>query len=267
MIVLGCFLTLAMPLSTNSNFLSTRMDANTSEPHADNPSEAAYSDALVVDESMLADDDLREYHEFVDRWDRCDDEDEMLPLAPFDETDEEERAENVDMGTGAEDEDKPIIASDRDNPSLSEGNIFSSMVDCRNVIATFCIKGEYDFAVDKSDTTRFRVHCAYARCRWRMHASTMQNSTVIQVKVNPFPHTCPSAERKETQKAAKSRWCADAILGWVTEDPCIGPTKLIQKIHEKFGNVVPYMRVFYGKEMTLDKIYGPWKDSFWLLYT
>jgi hypothetical protein len=85
--------------------------------------------------------------------------------------------------------------------------------------------------------------------------------------VNPFPHTCPSAERKETQKAAKSRWCADAMLGWVTEGPCIGPTKLIQKIHEKFGIVVSYMRVFYGKEMTLDKIYGPWKDSFRLLYT
>jgi hypothetical protein len=70
---------------------------------------------------VLADDNLREYPKFVDRWDRCDDEavDEMLSLAPFDETYEEERVENVDMGTGAEDEDKPIIAYDRDNPSLS----------------------------------------------------------------------------------------------------------------------------------------------------
>jgi hypothetical protein len=49
------------------------MDANTSEPHADNPSEAAYSEALVVDEPVLVDDDLREYPEFVDQWDRCDD--------------------------------------------------------------------------------------------------------------------------------------------------------------------------------------------------
>jgi hypothetical protein len=87
------------------------------------------------------------------------------------------------------------------------------MIDCRNALATFCIKGEHDFVADKSDTTRFRVHCAYLRCRWRMHASTMRNSTAIQVKVNPFPHTCPSAERKETQKAAKSRWCADVMLG------------------------------------------------------
>lgn len=27
------------------------------------------------------------------------------------------------------------------------------------------------------------------------------------------------------------------------------------------------MRVYYGKEMALDKIYGPWKDSFNLMYT
>jgi hypothetical protein len=53
----------------------------------------------------------------------------------------------------------------------------------------------------------------------------------------------------------------------VTEDLCIGPTKLIQMIREKFGIVVSYMRVLYGKKMALDKVYGPWKDSFWLLYT
>jgi hypothetical protein len=33
------------------------MDANTSEVHTDNPSEAAYFEALVVDEPVLADDD------------------------------------------------------------------------------------------------------------------------------------------------------------------------------------------------------------------
>jgi hypothetical protein len=87
------------------------------------------------------------------------------------------------------------------------------------------------------------------------------------VKVNPYSHTYPSAEGKETQKAAKSRWCAEAILGWVIEDPCIGPKKLIQKIRDKYNIVVPYKRVSYGKEMALDKIYGSWKDSFRLLYT
>jgi hypothetical protein len=57
------------------------------------------------------------------------------------------------------------------------------------------------------------------------------------------------------------------VLEWVTKDPCIGPMALIKKIHEKYNIVMPYMRVYYGKEMALDRIYGPWKDSFNLLYT
>jgi len=71
----------------------------------------------------------------------------------------------------------------------------------------------------------------------------------------------------DAQKAAKSRWCADAMLEWVRQNPSIGPSELIKRLHEKYNVRVPYMRVFYGKEMALDKIYGPWKDSFNLLYT
>jgi hypothetical protein len=126
--------------------------------------DTVYSQAMiVVDEPVLADDDEKEYLEFVDRFDRCDEDvDEMPAVAPFDDTDEEERQENINMGMGGgeEDEDRSIIEYDRDNPSLTEGTIFPSMIDCKNAVVTFCIKGEYDFVVDKSDTTRFRVHCA-----------------------------------------------------------------------------------------------------------
>jgi hypothetical protein len=204
-------------------------------------------------------DDERLYLGFVERWDMVETEgDDGMP-AQFDETKEEENEENINMGVDENEEDdgRPVIQYDRDNPSLIEGNIFPSMTDCRNALATYCIKGEFDFVIDKSEPNRLTVHCAYQRCKWRMHASLMRNSTVIQVKVNPFCHTCPSAERKETQKAAKSRWCASAMLEWVTENPCIGPMTLIKKIQEKYNIVVPYMRVYYGKEMTLDKIYGP----------
>jgi hypothetical protein len=103
-----------------------------------------------------------------------------------------------------------VIEYDRDNPSLKEGSIFSS--DCRNVLATYCINDEFDFVIDKSEPNRLTMHCAFQRCKWRMYASPMWNSTVIQVKVNPFPHTCPSAKTKETQKVAKSRWCASVVL-------------------------------------------------------
>jgi hypothetical protein len=57
------------------------------------------------------------------------------------------------MGVGEHEEveDRPIISYDRENPSLTEGSIFPSIVDYRNALATFCIKGEFDFDIDKSD--------------------------------------------------------------------------------------------------------------------
>ena len=53
----------------------------------------------------------------------------------------------------------------------------------------------------------------------------------------------------------------------MTENPSIGPTELRKNIKDTYNIEVPYMRVFYGKEKALDKIYGSWKDSFNLLYS
>jgi hypothetical protein len=166
-------------------------------------------------------DDERLYLEFVERWDMVETEgDDGMP-AQFDETNEEENEENINMGVDENEEDdgRPVIQYDRDNPSLIEGNIFPSMTDCRNALATYCIKGEFDFVIDKSEPNRLTVHYAYQRCKWRMHASSIRNSIVIQVKVNPFSHTCPSAKRKETQKAAKTQMVHQCSIGMGDREP------------------------------------------------
>jgi len=256
-----------MDLNTSFECPETSNHAICSEPSSSKSRQILALDDDEHDEFVLYDnEDERLYSDLVESY-------PMLALgnrpAQFADTDEEEEEENNDMGMSGheDDEDRPVIEYDRDNPSLEEGAIFPSMVDCRNALATYCIKGEFDFEIDKSEPSKLRVHCTYERCRWRMHASLMRNSTLVQVKVNRWPHTCPSTERKETLKVAKSRWCAEVMADWVRDNPCIGPTALIKKIHEKYRINVPYMRVFYGKEMALDKIYGPWKDSFKLIYT
>ena len=53
----------------------------------------------------------------------------------------------------------------------------------------------------------------------------------------------------------------------VLEDSEVGVTELKKNLKKKYGLQVPYMRVFYGKQMALDNIYGKWTDSFQLLYT
>jgi hypothetical protein len=98
------------------------MDPNIAE-HLGSPSEAAQSQPL---EGVHPDDDERLYPEFVERWDVVETkEDDGMP-AQFDETDEEENEENINMGVDEieEDEGRPMIEYDKDNPSLIEGACF-----------------------------------------------------------------------------------------------------------------------------------------------
>jgi hypothetical protein len=55
---------------------------------------------------------------------------------------------------------------------------------------------------------------------------------------------------------------ADAIIDWLRETPSLRPTTLIKLISDKFNIKIPYMRMLYAKEMALDRINGPWNESF-----
>jgi hypothetical protein len=46
----------------------------------------------------------------------------------------------------------------------------------------------------------------------------------------------------------------------------LGATELIKKLKEHFKVEMPYMRVYYGKNLAMDKLYGPWNKSFDNLY-
>src|SRR4051812_36179158 len=92
---------------------------------------------------------------------------------------------------------------------------------------------------------------------------------MFHIKKNSFSHTCPprAGVPEEKSKLAKTRWLADAIIDSLSETPSRGPTTLIKEISENFDIQIPYMRMFNAKEMALDRINGPWNESFQLLYT
>jgi hypothetical protein len=67
---------------------------------------------------------------------------------------------------------------------------------------------------------------------------------------------------EEKLKLTKTRWLADAIIDWLRETLSLGPTALIKLISDKFNIKIPYMRMFYAKKIALDRINGPWNESF-----
>ncbi|KAE8786548.1 hypothetical protein D1007_39607 [Hordeum vulgare] len=66
---------------------------------------------------------------------------EPSSCARFDDTDDEEREENIDSLVLQEydGEDMPTIEWNRENPDLNPGTVFELMVDCRNAVTTYCI--------------------------------------------------------------------------------------------------------------------------------
>ena len=109
-------------------------------------------------------------------------QDDYISPPEFVETDSDEREEDNDMGySESSDEARPDVHFNRDDPSLAEGTIFSDVVECRNALATYAIKTQSEFKIDKSEPGRLTVHCAYRRCKWRMHASFLKNTKLFQV--------------------------------------------------------------------------------------
>jgi len=164
---------------------------------------------------------------------------------------------HVDDDEFGEDEDLADVEWDPENPHMEEGSIVASMSECINALVTYCIKKERTFKVGKSDPVHYRVHCSNDGCPWRMFSSKTRNSTNVQVKVNPFKHTCQeSTLRKETISRAKSRWVAEEVKKWVKENHQVGAKELQKNIKDKFKIELPYMRVFNGKQHAMDSIYG-----------
>jgi hypothetical protein len=148
-------------------------------------------DAEIEDPSPQDDEDELMFPELVDRYSKQAMEDQYMEDiaqgARFDDTDDEEKDENNDslILANYEGDDLPTIEWNREDPQLAEGIVFQTMMDCRNAITIYCILTKNDYEVIKSEPGRLTVKCPYKRCKWRLHASTMLRSTVVQVLHQP----------------------------------------------------------------------------------
>jgi len=56
------------------------------------------------------------------------------------------------------------------------------------------------------------------------------------------------------------------VIDWLKEDETLGATELQMRLKDARKIMVPYKRVYKGKNLAMDKIYGPWDKSFDNLY-
>jgi hypothetical protein len=56
------------------------------------------------------------------------------------------------------------------------------------------------------------------------------------------------------------------VVDWLKEDGTLGATELQRRLKDEFKVVIPYRRVYNGRNLALDKIFSPWGKSFNNLY-
>ena len=56
------------------------------------------------------------------------------------------------------------------------------------------------------------------------------------------------------------------VIDWLKGDGTLGATELQRRLKDAHKIMVPYKRVYKGKNLAMDKIYGPWGKSFDNLY-
>jgi hypothetical protein len=87
----------------------------------------------------------------------------------------------------------------------------------------------------------------------------------MQIKVNTQKHNCSNTAISVKIRPASTKWIAATVLDWVGEDVTDGVAELRRKLNGKFDVVIPYNRVYDGKEMALDLMQGKWNDNFHMM--
>ncbi|KAE8800197.1 hypothetical protein D1007_24349 [Hordeum vulgare] len=160
----------------------------------------------------LDDEDEKMYPKLVDKVIQqvMEDEYQEEPItgARFDDTNDEEREENIDSLVNEYDgNDMPTIEWNKEDPQLAIGTVFQLMVDYRNAVTTFCILTENDYVVIRSEPKRFTVKFPYTRCRWKLHISNMLRSKVIQTTRKTKENRYKAGEEGRVPKQRKCKKC------------------------------------------------------------
>jgi hypothetical protein len=59
---------------------------------------------------------------------------------------------------------------------------------------------------------------------------------------------------------------SEKVKDWIIEDATLGAKELQQRIKDKFKVLVHYRRVYMGKDLALNQLYGDWDSNFGNLY-
>ncbi|KAM0836463.1 hypothetical protein ACQ4PT_062310 [Festuca glaucescens] len=131
------------------------------------------------------------------------------------------------------------VVHDPENPDIRVGALFPDIVACRKAIRQRAIIVGFKLAKIKTDTTRFIAQCAHETCKWRIHASVLQDGKTAMINTLPFEHNCPTQKLSNCTMASRG-WIADRIGDWVKKNPGVGAEDARAKLEDEYNIKLDY---------------------------
>nr|CAD1821654.1 unnamed protein product [Ananas comosus var. bracteatus] len=156
-----------------------------------------------------------------------DESDAMLSEDSFHslKTDDSDLEDNMDhIGT---------FSYDVNNPIMEVGAKYSNVGSFRDALTHFALLNEFEYNLQKSDLLRVTATCAKSNCKWRIHASRLQDSLVFQIKTLQGEHTCTSANRCRNKVATQS-WVCNRVIEWLRLEGDLSTTELRKRLQQKY---------------------------------
>jgi hypothetical protein len=191
------------------------------------------------------------------------------PDTLLDDEVEEDEIEEDDIVTYREPSQKPDADYDKNDPPMAVGTMYSDMNAFKLALATHATKYEFQYNIEKSDKSRYRVYCSGKNvgCRWRIHTTLLSDQVIVKITRNPYDHeNCQSTRRAGTCVGVTQFWVCEQVLDWLKEDETLGAKELRRRLKESHKVEVTYRKVYLGRQRAMDKLYGPWSCSFDNLY-
>jgi len=71
-------------------------------------------------------------------------------------------------------------------------------------------------------------------------------------------HLCSSTRRKKKVRNATKNWICEKVKDFLIDDATLKADALQKKIKERYKVHISYKRVYMGKELAPEKVYGDW---------
>ncbi|WVZ74436.1 LOW QUALITY PROTEIN: hypothetical protein U9M48_022615 [Paspalum notatum var. saurae] len=154
-----------------------------------------------------------------------------------------------------------------ENPTIAVGLTFEDGDTFKRAIRQYAVLNEFEIAAPYSESRRYRGYCKGTaskkkKCKWRIHASELQDGKTWQIKKIQSKHTCASTAKLDHNCMATNAWVRDRVIDTLRDEPTIGAAELKKQLEKKYSIKLSYYVVWDGRQMALEEINGKWDESF-----